>query len=1015
MASTSKPNGISLTRDGNLKFTVSWKVTDRDYSEGQQARIRAKRRSGTFTAWQSADVASNFTTKSFTFSASDYNPTKSNQIEYIEVNVRGKRGRTTASGKTTIYDWSDWAVKTLTITAPRKPTAETELTSTNASTFAWNVATSTNDNRPFVQTQWQTILKKACKEKDGSKLAWVSDNPGWGTGTGSDSGSLSKPEEPERLAADSYTRWYRFRSRGAGGNSDWKYVYHTYARPYAAKIKSVKATGSGTSTTITVKWSAAQDFAHPIDQVRIEYAFVTPAVGFVCPSGNIWSEGTTLNDGGGKDAAQFVVAETIDLDQCLYVRVVTIHDANETASDPYTAKVGALTPPTNLTVTNISSDTHRATVTATNASSVTDSALAVIFRTQGVNTIVGIIPAGETSVTVQCPDWGSQNIAFGVKAFQGSYTAKSSQGGVTVYTVVRNMQSTNVWRNGDVPYEARNLTAIAAPDAIGEVILTWDWDWTEANQAEISWSQNPHAWESTDPPETYTIANTYAAQWRVVGLATGTTWYFAVRLMNVSSDGSILYGDYSEIVSVNLSTSPNVPILALSAAIVPRSGSLTATWDYFSTDGTDQAYAEVFTATVNGSTITLGDLVGTSETARQAVISAAEWTPGETYYLMVRVTSGSGMVSAWSDPVPVFCAEDLVCSIASTSFESLSIPDGDGGYRMQTSLTALPLTLTVTGAGAGGTTTVIIERAEEYPMERPDGTMRGGYDGETIVLYRQIGDASISITADDLQGMLDDGAKYRLIATVEDGYGQTDTDAIEFEVHWSHRAGIPTATAAIVDGVAVIRATAPATYAAGDTVDIYRLSVDRPQLIVHNGAFGVDYVDPYPALGENAGYRFVCITGNKDYITEDNTLAWVDIVGELLDNEVGIIDFDGIQIGVRFNTQLSNRWSKDFKETRYLGGTVRGDWNPSIGRTGTVSVSVPTNDTALVQAMRRLSEYAGICHVRTQDGSSFAADVQVSNTTGYDSAGRNEEYSLSITRVHPQALDGMPYSEWVVE
>ncbi len=36
MASTSKPNGITLTRDGALKFAVTWKVTDRDYAEGQQ-------------------------------------------------------------------------------------------------------------------------------------------------------------------------------------------------------------------------------------------------------------------------------------------------------------------------------------------------------------------------------------------------------------------------------------------------------------------------------------------------------------------------------------------------------------------------------------------------------------------------------------------------------------------------------------------------------------------------------------------------------------------------------------------------------------------------------------------------------------------------------------------------------------------------------------------------------------------------------------------------------------------
>jgi hypothetical protein len=55
------------------------------------------------------------------------------------------------------------------------------------------------------------------------------------------------------------------------------------------------------------------------------------------------------------------------------------------------------------------------------------------------------------------------------------------------------------------------------------------------------------------------------------------------------------------------------------------------------------------------------------------------------------------------------------------------------------SLTALPLTATVTGSGTGGTTTLVIERAEDYHIDRPDEQDFNGFEGETILLFSQTG------------------------------------------------------------------------------------------------------------------------------------------------------------------------------------------------------------------------------------------------------------------------------------
>lgn len=1008
---TKNPSGITITRNGNLKFIVSWKVTAKNYNGGQQVRIRAMKNNGKTTDWQQADVSSG-TSKAFSFTVNQFNPeTESKTIKYIEAEVRGKCAE---SGKT--YDWSGWANKKLTINAPKAPTVTATLDSSNKTTFSWDVETKNDDNRPFVRVDWESMLIKGCNASNGKDLKWKTSQTGWTANTGNASGSRSFTETS--ISGASYTRWFRIQSRGAGGDTDWKYSKHVYAIPYAPKMKEVTASVKNSTTIVTARWNAEATPAHPIDEVQLQYVFVTPNSGLACPSNASWTTGATVNDTKRTNTISFTIAGTVPVDQCLYVRAVAVHDANERPSDAYLVKKGSLTAPT-LSAVTVNSDDHKITVTATHGSNTPpDSFIAVWFESSKKirKTVVGVIPhnaTGTTPAACKCPDWGTDDICVGVQEIQGSYSAKNSKTtDVKTYAIQANMKSSTVWRSGDVPRIPKNVTAEAATDAIGEVIVTWDWTWADSDRAEISWSDNPNAWESTEEPNTYILDRVYSARRRVVGLETGKTWYFAVRLINVTEEGEI-YGDYSDILPVNLSSAPNVPIIALSSGVVATGDILTATWEYQTTDGTFQACAEVYEGVESGGSIVPGSKITEVQTAQHADIDTSIWTSDSLHYIMVRVTSESGMESGWSDPVAVYIAEPLVCTITASSITNTNIPNGEGGTRSAPAITAMPFTATITGAGAGGTTTLIIERADEYHMIRPDDSTRDGYQGETVALFRQTGEAAITINKADLIGSLDDGAKYNMIATVEDGYGQSDKQVVPFEVYWSAQAVAPSAVNVVMEnGVAKITVTAGASTPANSTVDIYRLSVDKPQLIVQGGAFGTAYVDPYPALG-NGGYRAVCMTANGDYITGTDMPAWTD-VDNPLDNAVGIINFGGEYVEVRFNTKLSTSWKKDFKETKYLGGTVRGDWNPAISRTSTVNVSMQANDAENMAKMRRLSEYNGLCHVRTQDGSSFTADVQVTNSTGYDSGGNVAQYTLNITRIEPEALDGLPYSEWVV-
>ena len=1023
MAGTVRPTGLTIERTALLTFKFSWKITDKDYGQGQQLRWHTNNAKA--GKWNYETIGASATAKKISLTSSNYYPSKNAYIKTITFQVRGKRNPTTQDGITTTYEWSEWSEKSFTLYAPAKPTLKAELDSllNNVTKFTWTTSVdNTKGHYPFVNNEYQSVLAQASKVTDGSKLKWNSNQPGWQTNTGTANSSVTITENSVLLANDSYTRWVRIRSRGPGaggtqqGASTWRYAKHVYAVPFVPVINEVSAVESSAGvTTASVTWTAATDAAHPIDKVTVQWAIDTPLADLACPSTASWNDGPVIRDTSGQDKATFTVASALAEDQVLWARIMATHDRNDTYSTEALVNVGVLEDPTALSVST-DPNTFKATVAATNNSAVPDADLAILYRSTNVDAfVVGIIPHGSASVTVQCPDWTGEGIVdFGVYAFQGTATSITRDDGVGSYAIDANMTSATLWENGTLPQAPSSVTAETTPTA-GEVLLTWDWSWSAADKAELSWSTNPNAWESTDEPSTYILTNLHAAQWRVSGLSSGELWYFRIRLITSGSDGDT-YGPYSATVSCDLSSAPSIPVLELSEGVIPGEGSVTASWAYLSTDGTQQAFAEVCEVTVSGSTYTYGTVIATAQGEQHVTINAMEagWTVGNFYYLAVRVTSDSNHVSGWSDPVPVLIAEPVTCTIASTSLSSVSVTDPDGVTRTVTGLTAMPLTATITGAGEGGTTTLTIERRETFIMDRPDESQFNGYAGETIISVTQFGEDQITIDRDMLVGSFDHGAEYTLIATVQDTYGQTDTKTIDFQVIWSHLAIEPLGTVTIDPNeyIAIIEPTAPVGWQAGDTCDIYRLSQDTPVLIYRDADFGTEYVDPYPTIGSTGGYRLVYMTEDGNYITSSEQFAWLDL-GAGLDVPATIIDFGGRQVVLEYNLDISHSWKKDFTETTYLGGAIQGDWNLAVHRNVSVNAdTVVIDDPALIDNMRRLAAYPGICHVRTVDGSSFAADVEITEDRAYDTTGKIASFSISIKQVDSERLDGLTLAEW---
>ena len=351
----------------------------------------------------------------------------------------------------------------------------------------------------------------------------------------------------------------------------------------------------------------------------------------------------------------------------------------------------------------------------------------------------------------------------------------------------------------------------------------------------------------------------------------------------------------------------------------------------------------------------------------------------------------------------------------STEVEITYIPD-----RTITTygLTRMPLTADITTNITNPTVRYTVTRAETYPLDRPDESKFVGYVDEVMVNYAPSNGTAMEVEVEDLLYNLDDGCDYKLSVMITDSVGQKATDEMFFTVQWTNQAKIPEAQFEIYEDekITVITPIAPAgADVTNDRCDIYRLSVDKPELIVKGGTFGTQYVDPYPAIGEFGGHRIVYVTSNGDYITPENKIAYVDIDyedGNTFDYDYQIIDFGDSSVDVLYNVDLSSSWKKDFQETKYLGGHIQGDWNPAVSRTGSInSVSVIPQDQEQIKGMRRLAAYSGICHVRTRDGSSYPANVDVSEDMSYNDYDL-ATYSLNVTRVDSEGLDGMTLAEW---
>lgn len=1038
---TKKPTGLTASRNG-AKFTFEWKIADKNYDAGVNVKLTNKRR---------VIVKGPVPGKSTSYSR---NLDLNESFPGVTFMVQGKKKATDDYDGDSMSAWSSksWDVK-----LPSEPSVKYAIDSEHkdAGTFSWSVTANNAWWSIYTGYEWQATL--VSKSPSTQPTKWTSGYHGTGTAT---SGSWYRQEEDFILYDPDYshTRWFRIRSKGPKGYSAWKVIHHTYAQPRPAIIKNAELRPKGTDNgyMCSVSWSSPWNFMYPIEDCTVEYVITAPEtsteidpdtdtkkVSWKCPSSVNWTTVGKVNGASERHAYSFPIEDNLLNDEVVFVRILNNHDSHSIPSSEYLVTTGSpkvLPDPTGSFGTPVP-QTHRVSLELTNASSIPDSFVAVYYRTVDQpatedSKIIAIVPHNKSAVTIQCPDWGESTPVFGLRAFLADYTPSETEGlALREYTInsetIKMQSKSIIWETGKISLAPQ--FELSSPNS-STIRVVWDWPWDAANKTELTWADHEDAWESTEQPSSYVVDNIHAGQWNIANLNAGT-YYVRVRLLKEDDEGTT-YGMWSEIKSIKLSSAPAIPSLDLSASVITPDGEVTGYWGYVSTDGTAQMQADICEAVLDPETNTFiyGTPFVSTETAQHITISASEhqWLAGETHYLAVRVISASGEQSqGWSVPVAIEIASALHADILSTSLVEKTIETSDGDTITELCLTELPFIIDVSGATANGTTTISIIRSGYYLMDRPDGSEIDGFDGETIFSGTFNGEGQFELRHDDFVGYLDDAGAYQLIVSVKDAYGQVDeADPIDFKVRWEHQAIVPFGTVDIDTryDVAILTPIIPSgvEIEEGDVCDIYRLSIDKPELIYEGAEFGSRYVDPYPTIGDNGGYRFVYRTFNGDYTTEDGRIAWYDTIddsnNDILEAFGVMINFGEERMTLPYNVTLSNKWSKDFQTTNYLGGHIQGDWNPAVSRTGTISTVgivydeyATDEDMNVIDAVRRLATYSGVCHVRTPDGSSFAANINVSEDRENKRINQLANYSLEITRVDSESLDGLSYEDWVAE
>ena len=566
-----------------------------------------------------------------------------------------------------------------------------------------------------------------------------------------------------------------------------------------------------------------------------------------------------------------------------------------------------------------------------------------------------------------------------------------------------------------------------------KVTVGWAGDHTGC---ELSWSDNPNAWEANEKPKTFEfewIDETSASEtWAktstayIYGLTEGTTYY--VRARSYYGKDKV-WSAYTEGMSVTPYSAPTNVILQGPSAIA-RGQAIELYW----TVESEQEQTEWHVHEDGSPNVSLADGEGT---LARASITPERYGDRDSISFYVEAGCGGGLTA--SNVVSVGIADVPSCDVYApttlteqpATFEaytdtpgamilctcrSLGItqarPDGDRdqmpGYAVWTD--SLTPEWTQTTWGSTGLRASLQQAVADATTahDAAEATLAGMTEGDEGYEDAVVAEANAATALADAQAALSehpsDGSVY--MAQVEMADDSTFVDGgtysvgvravesvarlsspeaqSEFMVAWAHQANAPDGISVVpnvADRSVTINLHAPAGSTQGDVFDIYRATPTGHVLVARDLDLDATVTDAYAPFGRGKLHYRACLR------TPDGDIEFDDFYYEL---PCGMLrfDWDGKHVELPFNLVMSESYEKGFEARGHADGEEQGYFDRSVLMTGSFSTDlVKLRDQEQINLVRQLGEYAGAVFCRTNTGMAFQCNAQVSELSiPYDTA-----------------------------
>jgi hypothetical protein len=505
------------------------------------------------------------------------------------------------------------------------------------------------------------------------------------------------------------------------------------------------------------------------------------------------------------------------------------------------------------------------------------------------------------------------------------------------------------------------------------------------------------------------VRDIFATYYPAQSLTMAKRWYFRVKAVNEGGDGT-----WSNIVSVMLGTTPDIPSVWSYTSVGKIGDMVVLNWVHSSQDDSDQSGARVAikindgdetvislttesTYSYDTSSLHDGDKIKWRVCTRGVQGIAIEWGPYSEYReVVVYAPPEVNVVAGYPDPVEIYSVIN--------------------SFPINIRLSSAPLTQTPVAYH------VSITSDSQYDISGADGIeIHVNVGQEVYSKYIPSSDHELTVVVNPGDVYLDRDALYTINVTVAMSNGLSADNERQIYTKWINPDWVPSAEVT-VDKTTLVAYIRPYCLNARGyeikgwyTLSVYRIGYDGELDLIGKDldpAKRLTITDLHPGL-DYARYRIVAtdgMTGGVTYTDLEGTpvgakcivIQWEGearaVYMETDDVDYVINDWSGTILRLPYNIDVSDDISPDVSLVEYIGRKHPVSYyGTQKGVTSRWSAEIPITDVESIAKLRALAIYPGDVYVREPSGTGYWANVKVSYDIRYSK--RTVPVSLTITRV----------------